>query len=176
MKIETLVDLINHDRGEWQGCSGSNCVEIGPRSGRSLYGAVTFESLCVKVNSKAFKAIPSKFWSREQFENEVAELSAADWMPHKNCTPLRDVIDELITNPTKADQVHQPKHYEVVPNIQAKEMIETILNSVLTKGMSPYQVYCLGNTLKYRLRAGKKDNLQQDIDKANEYVNMGWNE
>jgi hypothetical protein len=32
--------------------------------------------------------------------------------------------------------------------------------------------YCKGNCLKYRLRAGKKDDLQQDIDKAGTYVDM----
>ena len=61
------------------------------------------------------------------------------------------------------DPVHQPKHYEVIEGLEAIEIIASSLTRDEWKG------YCIGNILKYRLRAGKKDALQQDIDKANEY-------
>lgn len=61
-----------------------------------------------------------------------------------------------------SDQVHQPKHYEVLDGFEAIEVIASSLTREQWKG------YCVGNIVKYRLRAGKKDALQQDIDKANE--------
>lgn len=64
------------------------------------------------------------------------------------------------------DPVNNPKHYEVAPGVEAIDIIEAALTPEQFKG------YCLGNVLKYRLRAGKKDKLQQDIDKANTYSAM----
>jgi len=47
-------------------------------------------------------------------------------------------------------------------------MIETILNSI--DGLTPFQYYCLGNEIKYRMRAGLKDDVMQDIGKAMQYM------
>ena len=69
------------------------------------------------------------------------------------------------------DPVRKPKHYEIMPGLEAIDIIDTVLTS-LEGEITPYQAYCLGNFLKYRLRAGDKDDLQQDIDKSNEYKAM----
>jgi hypothetical protein len=61
------------------------------------------------------------------------------------------------------DQVKKPNHYQLMEGV---ESIEIIARS-MTKGQ--WKGFCLGNMLKYRIRAGKKDALQQDIDKANFY-------
>lgn len=58
--------------------------------------------------------------------------------------------------------VKQPNHYKLLD----LEAIEIIAKS-MTKEM--FYGYCLGNILKYRLRAGKKGNAMEDLAKADEY-------
>lgn len=65
--------------------------------------------------------------------------------------------------PNSSDQVKNPSHYQLIDGVESIEVIARSMTQEQFKG------YCLGNTLKYRLRAGKKDALQQDIDKANFY-------
>lgn len=59
--------------------------------------------------------------------------------------------------------VKSPKHYAVVDDVEAITIIASSLTTEEWRG------YCLGNIMKYRLRAGKKDELTQDIAKADEY-------
>lgn len=66
-------------------------------------------------------------------------------------------------NVNKNINVENPPHYQLFYNI---ESIEIIARSMTTE---QFLGFCLGNTLKYRLRAGKKDDLQQDIAKANQF-------
>lgn len=61
------------------------------------------------------------------------------------------------------DNVKNPSHYQLIEGIESIEIIARSMTKEQFKG------YCLGNMLKYRLRAGKKDALQQDIEKANFY-------
>lgn len=63
------------------------------------------------------------------------------------------------------DAVINPNHYDMM----GANTIE-ILAAAMTE--AEWRGFCLGNTLKYRIRAGKKDNLQQDIDKANNYERL----
>lgn len=70
-----------------------------------------------------------------------------------------------------SDPVHHPKHYEVIQGVEAKDIIQPALDSLADK-LTPWQAYCLGNILKYRLRAGAKDKLEQDINKALKYKEM----
>ena len=72
------------------------------------------------------------------------------------------------------DPIKKPKHYEVVPELESKEIVKLVLNSELCKDMTGYQKGCLFSVLKYRLRAGKKDDALQDLAKSDEFVNMGW--
>ena len=62
-----------------------------------------------------------------------------------------------------SEAIKNPKHYQVFPDIEAIAVIAGAMTEEMFKG------YCFGNTLKYRLRAGKKDALEQDISKAGEY-------
>tara|TARA_R110001632_G_scaffold83617_10_gene184999 strand:+ start:534 stop:758 length:225 start_codon:yes stop_codon:yes gene_type:complete len=65
-----------------------------------------------------------------------------------------------------SDQVNNPKHYALFADgTQAIDIIQASLTCEEFAG------YLKGNCIKYRLRAGNKDNLQQDIDKANWYAN-----
>ena len=63
----------------------------------------------------------------------------------------------------KHDPVNHPRHYAIAPGVEAIDIIEASLTPEQFKG------YLLGNFLKYRLRAGDKGDLQQDIDKSNWY-------
>ncbi len=62
------------------------------------------------------------------------------------------------------DPVNNPKHYQLFSGLESI----TIIASSLTH--DEWRGFCLGNCLKYRLRAGKKGVVQQDIDKANNYA------
>lgn len=64
------------------------------------------------------------------------------------------------------DAVNSPKHYQFFPDLEA---IEVIARS-MTK--EQFYGYCLGNRLKYRLRAGNKDKLEQDIAKSDKYSEL----
>ncbi|MFV0357793.1 MAG: DUF3310 domain-containing protein [Bacteroides thetaiotaomicron] len=55
-----------------------------------------------------------------------------------------------------------PSHYDVM-----NERAIVIIAKSMTMDM--FYGFCLGNVLKYRLRAGKKDPVDQDLAKANYY-------
>lgn len=70
------------------------------------------------------------------------------------------------STPKATDAVNSPKHYQFFPDLEA---IEVIARS-MTK--EQFYGYCLGNRLKYRLRAGNKDKLEQDIAKSDKYLEL----
>ena len=61
------------------------------------------------------------------------------------------------------DVVNSPSHYKVFPDMEAIHVIRSVLTH------SEFVGYCKGNILKYRLRAGEKDGLEQEIGKADKY-------
>lgn len=74
------------------------------------------------------------------------------------------VVSEESTN--KIDMVTQPKHYEFFEGVEA---ITIIARSMTEK---QFAGYCMGNALKYRLRAGKKFNTEEDLNKADYYKEL----
>lgn len=67
---------------------------------------------------------------------------------------------------TEIEGVTKPSHYMLFDDIEAIEVIARSMTREQFKG------YCLGNILKYRLRAGKKSELaylEKDMAKANFY-------
>ena len=56
--------------------------------------------------------------------------------------------------------VNKPKHYQLFPGMQAVDVIRRTLS------MEEFVGYLKGNSLKYRLRAGKKGDATQDLAKA----------
>lgn len=60
------------------------------------------------------------------------------------------------------DVVKNPKHYKL-GDLEAIDIIKAALTAEQYKG------YIIGSILKYRLRAGKKDDTLQDIGKALQY-------
>ena len=68
--------------------------------------------------------------------------------------------------PAASDVVNSPKHYQFFPDLEAIEVIARSMTQEQFYG------YCLGNRLKYRLRAGNKDKLEQDIAKSDKYSEL----
>lgn len=79
---------------------------------------------------------------------------------------LKPATTQEPTAPITADAVNSPKHYQFFPDLEAIEVIARSMTQEQFYG------YCLGNRLKYRLRAGKKDKLEQDIAKSDKYLEL----
>lgn len=62
------------------------------------------------------------------------------------------------------DVVAKPKHYQFFPDVEAIEIIARSMT------VAEFRGYCLGNRLKYRLRAGQKDDPKQELDKSDAYI------
>lgn len=73
---------------------------------------------------------------------------------------------EDVPAPISTDAVNSPQHYQFFPDLEA---IEVIARSMTRE---QFYGYCLGNRLKYRLRAGNKDKLEQDIAKSDKYLEL----
>lgn len=68
-----------------------------------------------------------------------------------------------------ADDVRQPSYYQVFPDVESIEIIARSMTQAEFKG------FCMGNVLKYRLRAGKKSELatmEKDLKKADFYKEL----
>ena len=64
------------------------------------------------------------------------------------------------------DLVQNPSHYQFFEGVEVIEIIASSMTCEQFKG------YCLGNRIKYRLRAGNKDKLEQEIAKSDKYVEL----
>jgi len=73
----------------------------------------------------------------------------------------KEALLEQATN--SSDVVNSPSHYQTFPNQEAIDIIK----QVLTK--EEFAGYCKGNFLKYKLRAGDKDDVGIDVAKAQVY-------
>lgn len=75
------------------------------------------------------------------------------------------IVSSAASN-NSVDAVNSPKHYQFFPDLEAIVVIARSMTQEQFYG------YCLGNRLKYRLRAGNKDKLEQDIAKADKYLEL----
>lgn len=64
------------------------------------------------------------------------------------------------------DVVNNPSHYKLFPNMEVIDVIKKTLT------LEEFVGYCKGSVLKYRLRAGLKGSLSEDIAKANWYAKV----
>jgi hypothetical protein len=69
------------------------------------------------------------------------------------------------------DDIKDPQHYAGKYPFEVCQAIELILNTFAGE-LTPYEIYCLGNELKYRFRAGWKDDGEKDLQKAIRYNEM----
>lgn len=64
------------------------------------------------------------------------------------------------------EAVYKPSHYDVIEGLEAIEIIARSMTVEQFKG------YCLGNIIKYRMRLGAKDAVEQDLKKAQNYKDI----
>lgn len=63
------------------------------------------------------------------------------------------------------DNIESPKHYKLEGlNVESIEVIKSVL------GQERFKAFCKGNTMKYLIRAEKKNGLE-DYKKAQTYLN-----
>jgi hypothetical protein len=86
---------------------------------------------------------------------KAIDAAAKEFVEHNNLGPV--------------DMVNNPPYYKVFPDAEAIDIIESALTPEEFAG------YLKGNALKYRLRAGDKGDMAQDIDKANWYKRRLFN-
>lgn len=77
-----------------------------------------------------------------------------------------DSLEAAKSNMLDNNMVTKPKHYEFFDGVEA---ITIIARSMTEK---QFAGYCMGNALKYRLRAGKKFNTEEDLKKADFYKEL----
>lgn len=85
--------------------------------------------------------------------------------------PMGSRIDNIGQNGDNDGKGHynavtKPKHYMLFPDLESIDAIQKVLTEEEFRG------FLKGNSLKYRFRAGKKDALEQDIAKAEQYEGM----
>lgn len=82
------------------------------------------------------------------------------FLPFEDTTEMMDRSFSKSLMPKKGEQVNHPQHYGGEDNpYEAIKVIEAWRLG-----------FCLGNTVKYISRAGKKDNALQDLKKAKWYL------
>lgn len=86
-------------------------------------------------------------------------------------TTLGDVraMDNRESKPKEIEGVRTPSHYMLFEDVESIQVIARTMTVAEFKG------FCLGNVLKYRLRAGKKSELatiEKDLAKADFYKEL----
>jgi hypothetical protein len=100
-----------------------------------------------KPENEPYNGVPEEFFK--------LEFATDDEMVVKK-PQLSDECGEL------SDPVNQPSHYKSYP-VEVIDIIRHVL------GPEGFRAYCIGNELKYRLRAGDKGDAEQDLAKAMKY-------
>lgn len=104
------------------------------------------------------------FYEHELELLAVGSLNLPPNTSHGAIKAFRETLDKI--NKPTSDAVNKPKHYAVFEQLEA---IEVIASSMTT---DQFYGYCLGNILKYRLRAGGKDDVMQELGKADRYQGL----
>lgn len=152
-----------HNRYDDCNCSNSGVIKRGDYVVRHKSHQDKFwVELCEKFNKKpddAFKVLSVGLGN---------SLVIEDFGPREWYIPYFYKVHIV---PTKSDMsdsnmVTKPKHYEFFDGVEA---ITIIARSMTEK---QFAGYCMGNALKYRLRAGKKFNTEEDLKKADYYKEL----
>lgn len=65
----------------------------------------------------------------------------------------------------KGEMVNHPNHYN-----KGKYEVIDVIEDVTVNNEDGFIGFCLGNSLKYIMRAGHKDDIRQDLNKAIWYI------
>lgn len=90
---------------------------------------------------------------------------------HTQHTPALTCRTECspIVEAPETDDVRTPTHYQVFPGTESIEIIARSMTQAEFRG------FCMGNVLKYRLRAGRKSDqasIEKDLSKADFYKEL----
>lgn len=132
---------------------------------RAAYRDKYWNYLCESLGKKAdeaFKVAEVRFGYSAIIIDGVENR---EWYSHYfERVANQPVVPE--SNTSNKDMVMHPKHYEFFDGMEA---ITIIARSMTEK---QFAGYCMGNALKYRLRAGKKFNTEEDLKKADYYKEL----
>ena len=133
---------------------------------RRLNDATPEEHDAVNYYKKLDERLPDDFWFGDG-EPDPSVVKDDNWDEDRVDTIGQNGNDglhygQITANNTATDNVSKPKHYQILD----KEVIDYIYNSLSAE---EFRGYCVGNIMKYRLRAGKKGDALEDLAKANEY-------
>ena len=140
-------------------------IKDTPLKPEGWIGYITSADSCFRYHAHENYAAEEYF----AFEgHELALLNPSVHIPNgfdrDDITPQE--IEGISSSVNKPDAVNSPKHYSVFEQLEA---IEVIASSMTTE---QFYGYCLGNILKYRLRAGGKDDVMQELGKADKYQEL----
>jgi hypothetical protein len=77
---------------------------------------------------------------------------------------MSKIIQEFERIESEHEAITSPAHYKVAEGVEVVDMIRAVLTPEQFRG------YCLGNLIKYRMRAGKKTmSPMEDLGKAHVY-------
>jgi hypothetical protein len=100
---------------------------------------------------------------QECFEYTVVSAEGKSECFHEDELELLSVGNQKETKP---DLIQSPKHYSVFEKVEAIQVIASSMTQ------DQFYGYCFGNILKYRLRAGGKDDVMQELGKADRYQGL----
>jgi len=129
--------------------------------------SAAYAAACAAANTDAYTAAYAAAYAAYAAVNTAAEKWINKYFTRILLT-RKEVKAELFKEEAiqTNDVVQNPKHYELFEDTQ---VIEIIASSMSTEA---FHGYCLGNILKYRLRAGNKDNAIQELAKADKYKEL----
>jgi len=157
--------------GEWDELAPIGAEAILKRGARS-YCWFRFDGDVTKVSYGSGSAWHSWEMTREQIEQEYKGLIAyrptTNESPEPAPTPCKDAKTSHRGAEAAHDPINNPKHYSLYPEMEAIDVVQAVLTA------DEFAGYCKGNSLKYRLRAGKKDAMEQDVGKAEWYERKLW--
>lgn len=67
---------------------------------------------------------------------------------------------------SEPEMVHSPKHYSIWEGVEALQLMAMSMTDAEWRG------YCVGNRMKYRLRAGLKGDVKEDLAKADKHIEV----
>lgn len=133
---------------------------VEQNEGRSGYTSGCSMS-CMGISCNDCPMQFNKHLTLEMIRDEVTSRKASDGAASGK------TADVIVTDGIEG--VTKPSHYAFFDGIEAIEIIARSMTVEMFRG------YCMGNMLKYRLRAGKKAELayaEKDLAKANFYSEL----
>lgn len=104
-----------------------------------------------------------------KIQDEICKIQdecQIDDLAHKLIDEIFDDVEKLRgAEPQTVDAINNPKHY-IIEGLEPYQSID-VVKSVL--GKTGFKFFCIGNALKYLIRAEKKNGLE-DYRKAKKYI------